>query len=235
MRMPRRALGTRMTPSTGHSFSCANGSSSTARSNGASRIRVRLGTRTPAFAAMAAASLPTMDVSNRPSGNRVSRTRSRSSSLEQVRSVPAHLAKQPVGDGLLDDQDALVRAEHRVVERLAGDQLLGRPLQVGGRVDEHRHVAGTDADRRVAGRVGRAHDTDPTGGEDDVGALVGHQRVDQRDRRRLDDLDHTVRCTGRDRCLSRARGRRRCSTPARAGCGLITTALRVSSASSTLK
>ncbi|CAA9326790.1 MAG: hypothetical protein AVDCRST_MAG29-796 [uncultured Nocardioidaceae bacterium] len=78
VRMPRWAVGTRVTPSTGQSFSCASGSSSTARSNGATRMRVRPGTRTPAFAAIAVALLPTREVSKRPCGNSVSRTRSRS-------------------------------------------------------------------------------------------------------------------------------------------------------------
>ena len=77
--IPRRAVGTRTRPSTGQSFSCASGSSGTTRSNGASRTRVRFGTRRPASAAIQLAALPTKRMSNRPPGNSSSDILSRSS------------------------------------------------------------------------------------------------------------------------------------------------------------
>ena len=74
--MPRLASGTVTMPSTGQSFSRASGSSGTTRSNGASRILVPRGTRTPASAAILAASWPTNLISNRPAGNSTPATRS---------------------------------------------------------------------------------------------------------------------------------------------------------------
>ena len=51
------------------------------------------GTRTPAAAAIQAASLPTNRMSNRPAGNSSPATRSRSAGAEQVGAGPLELAR----------------------------------------------------------------------------------------------------------------------------------------------
>ena len=48
---------------------------------------------------------------------------------------------------------------------------------IGGRIHQHRHVARSDAERRLAARVRGLHDARAAGGENHAGALVLHQRV----------------------------------------------------------
>ncbi len=156
------------------------------------------GTRTPARAAMVAASLPTIEVSNRPPGKTASRTRSRSPSSS--RCAPCRLisrsSRSATASSTMSTLSLVQSTE--LSNALLATSFFAARCEVGGRVDEHRDVARADADGRVAGGVGRADDRDAAGGEDHVGALVGHQRVDQRDRRLLDHLDDAVRRAGGD-------------------------------------
>ena len=64
--------------------------------------------------------------------------------------------------------ELLVRADDAVVERGARDDLVDRLLDVHVAVDDHRHVAGADAERRLARRVGGLHHRAAAGGDDDV-------------------------------------------------------------------
>ena len=66
--MPRRASGTRTSPSSGNSFSRASGSSGTTSENGVTSTRVRGGTRIPDARASVSASLPINSGAIRPSG-----------------------------------------------------------------------------------------------------------------------------------------------------------------------
>ena len=67
---------------------------------------------------------------------------------------------------------------------------VGRFLDVHVAVDDHRHVAGADAERRLARRVGRLHHRAAAGGDDDVDDL--HQLLRRLDRAVLDRLDQVV-------------------------------------------
>ena len=60
--------------------------------------------------------------------------------------------------------------------------------------NENRHVAGPHPDSRRAGAVRGPDHGGAAGRDDQAGPLVGHQRVDQRHRRLVDDLDHAVGC-----------------------------------------
>ena len=62
--------------------------------------------------------------------------------LEQVGAVLGHRPDEPVGDRVDDEDDLLVDADEVVVERGAADDVAGRPLDVGGLVDDGRRVAG---------------------------------------------------------------------------------------------
>ena len=114
----------------------------------------------------------------------------------KMRTLALQMAQQLVGDGILHYQHGFIGAEDRVVERLAGDDPLGRLGQIRRGVDEDRRIAGTDADGRVAGTIGRAHHGRTAGGQDHVHLRLHHQRLDQFDGRLLDHLDHAVGCAG---------------------------------------
>ena len=107
-----------------------------------------------------------------------------------------------LGDRILDDDDALVRAQDRVVEALARNDAPGCRLGIGGCVDEHRHVSGADSDCRVAAAVRGSDHRGAPGGEDDGDPRVGHERVDEGDGRFFDDLDAAIWRTGRDSGLA---------------------------------
>ena len=71
------------------------------------------------------------------------------------------------------------------------DDLLDGVLDVHVAVDDDRHVAGADAERRPAGRVGRLHHRAAAGGDDDVDGL--HQLLRRLDRALPDHLHEVVR------------------------------------------
>ena len=100
-----------------------------------------------------------------------------------MRSVAGQRRAQLRGDGVLGDQHRLVGAQHRVVESLAVDDASGGGLDVGARIHEDRNVARPDTQSRVARRIGGPDHAGAPGRDDDIGAFIGHQRLDQRNRR----------------------------------------------------
>ena len=84
-------------------------------------------------------------------------------------------ASMRVVDRVDDDDAVLRRAAGRVVERLRAHDQFGRARDVGALVDDHRDVAGADAERRRAARVGGAHVGLRAGRDDEV--ALPHQLV----------------------------------------------------------
>ena len=78
-------------------------------------------------------------------------------------------------DRVDDHHRVLRRARGRVVEGFGARDLVRGIRQVGALVDDHRHVAGADADRRRAAAIGRAHVVLRAGADDQVDRL--HQRL----------------------------------------------------------
>ena len=181
------------------------------------------------------ASLPTNRMSKRPPGNSASRDlrparRARAGSAP----CPLELPQQRGGDRLLNDQHRLVGAQDGVVEALAVHDPLAALARSARGVHQHGHVAGPHPDRRVARAVGGAHDRYAPGGDDHAGALVGHQRVDQRHRRLVDHLDDAVGRARRDRRVGQRPGGVGAALPGQRVRAEMTT-FRVISASSALK
>ena len=87
----------------------------------------------------------------------------------------ANAATQRVVHGRDGDHAVLRRARRRVIERLRPRDLRGGGGNVGRLVDDHRHVAGADADRRRAAFVGGAHVVLRPGRDDEI--RLPHQRV----------------------------------------------------------
>ena len=139
---------------------------------------------------------------NLPSGKRCSSSRSRSSAREHVATLPLQLLGKPPRDGGMRDDRGLVGAEDRIVEGLGVGDELRRLRNVGGLVDIGGVVARADADRRIARRIGGAHHRRAAGREDQVDPVGLHDRIDDRQRRLVDHLDHAV---GRACLLRRAR------------------------------
>ena len=90
-----------------------------------------------------------------------------------------------LGDRLVDHDGVLRRAEHAVVEGLAGDDVAHGLLHVRGALDERRRVARADAVRRLAGAVGGSHQAHAAGRQNHRDVAVLHQllRALERDRR----------------------------------------------------
>ena len=86
--------------------------------------------------------------------------------------------------------ELLVRADDAVVERSAGDDLLGGVLKVDVAIDDDRHVAGADAVGRLARGVGGLHHGAAAGRDDDVRGL--HQRLRGLDGAVGDHLDEVL-------------------------------------------
>ena len=118
--------------------------------------------------------------------------------VDDVAALLLQLALELVGHLLLDDHDGLVGAEDRVIERLRFDDVPRGSCDVCRGIHERRHVAGPDADRRIARAIGGAHHGATAGGDDDVGRGVRHQCLDQRNRGLFDNLDAAIGSTGAD-------------------------------------
>ena len=102
------------------------------------------------------------------------------------------------------------RAGGRIVEDLRGADFARRVVEVGGLVDDHRHVAGADADRRRAAGIGAAHIVLRAGGDHQIGRL--HQRLGHvLGGRRRKDLNEVLRQADllqfRAHVIDRAHGR----------------------------
>ena len=88
------------------------------------------------------------------------------------------------------DHAVLRRARRRVIERLRAGDLRRSRGHVGGLVDDHRHVARADADRRRAAFVRGAHVVLRAGRDDEI--RLPHERVGLFARRRRRQLQHQV-------------------------------------------
>lgn len=126
---------------------------------------------------------------------------------EDVGTFAPQCGFETCGGLLLDDEHRLVGAQDGVVEGLARHDAVGRGSDVGGGIDHDWHVAGADPYRGVAAAVGGAHHGGAPGGHDDIDPSVGHQGVDERNRRLLDHLDAAVgRASGDSGLSHRMRG-----------------------------
>ena len=107
----------------------------------------------------------------RPSGKSVSRTAAASSASSTWAPWRSSSRSNCVGAALLDDQRTTRSCTGSSCRSLGVDQPLGGRGEVGGvRRRAPGTLPGPDADRRVAGAVGGAHDRDAAGGQDHVGA-----------------------------------------------------------------
>ena len=86
-------------------------------------------------------------------------------------------------DRLVDDDGVWRRAEHAVIERLAGEDVVGGLADIRARFDVAGRVAGTDAVGRLAGAVGGAHQAHAAGRENhrDLARLHQFLRAFERD------------------------------------------------------
>ena len=116
--------------------------------------------------------------------------------LIRVRRVPDLPGREERLDRVLvklvrREHELLMRADDAVVERRAGDDLLGGVLQVHIAVDDHRNVPGADAVGRLARGVGRLHHRPAACRDHDVGGL--HERLRGLDGPVRDHLDEVFR------------------------------------------
>ena len=95
--------------------------------------------------------------------------------VHEIAALRLELALDVFGDRLVDDHRVLRRAEHPVVERLAGDDVADGLLHVGGPFDERGRVAGADAVGRLARAVRRAHEPHAARRQDHRHVAVLHQ------------------------------------------------------------
>ena len=92
--------------------------------------------------------------------------------------VTALVLELPLGlrlDGLVDDHRVGRRAQHAVVERLAGENVVGGLAHVGARLDVARRVAWPDTVGGLARAVGRAHQAHAAGRENHRDLARPHQ------------------------------------------------------------
>ena len=226
---------TRAKPSTGQSFSRTSFSSGCTRSTGVTRILASGGAETR-LARNDAGVLADHRRVEAVLGEQQLAQHLRSRSGVQTCAPSAFIAaSKRVGDRREGQHRGFIGAEDGIVEGFRGDDALGRELQVGAVVDQHRRIAGPDPDSRIAGAIGRLDDRRSAGRDDEIDAFVADDLLDQRDARFVQHLDDAVRRAGRLRRLGQgARGIRR-SRPWRPGCGLRMIALRVIKARSVLK
>ena len=105
--------------------------------------------------------------------------RSASAARQEVAAAGAEGRAQRRRDRAVDDHRVGRRAQHAVVEGLAGEDVVGGLGDVGRRLDVARRVARADAVGRLAGRVGGAHQArarrwrgSPTTSRADISACV---------------------------------------------------------------
>ena len=186
----------------------------------ATSTRVLGGTRIPAARASVAASLPiSSDVDAAVGIERVAHARrlARRSSTW----APCALSSRSKASATRSSTIATDSLVHRIElsNALESARRSAAAATSAVAIDQRRHVAGADADRRVARAVGGANDRGAAGGHDHVGAGVGHQRLDQRDRRLLDHLQAAVGRARRDRGLGESTRTASAAPRGRAGAG----------------
>ena len=96
--------------------------------------------------------------------------------LEEVAAAIRKLLLDRVVDLIIDDDALFRRANHAVVERLRVDNGRNRKLDVAGSVHNDWRVARTDAERRLAGAVGRLNHRRTASCENAVRLLHEHLR-----------------------------------------------------------
>ena len=203
-----RRRSARSTASTGQSFSRVSGSCRPTEGTSTRMIEVSSGTVKPACSAIHTGLWPTTAGLSfapehaMPSAASAPKS-SRSSAAFSVGVAPVGVQRGELGHGrvvdrLVEDDGLLGGADHAVVERLGEHDVVDRAPELGGALDEGRHVAGADAEGGLAAGVGGLDHGVAAGGQDERDVGVVHQRVGHRDRR-------AARSTG---CSARARRRR---------------------------
>ena len=114
--------------------------------------------------------------------------------LEEVAATGLELGLDGIVDVGKDGHGLLGGADHTVIEGLRVDDRVDGELDVGGRVDDDRGVAGADAQGRGAGGIGGVDHARATGGEDDVG--VAHELVGELEGRDGDPVDDALGGSG---------------------------------------
>ena len=194
------------------------------------------GTRTPALAAMSAASLPTMRRVEAAAGeDRVAHPVALVG--RRARSAPCRSISRRNRSATASSTISTLSLVHRIElsKALLATSFSAARLQVGGGVDEHGHVAGADADRRVA-RASRPRAppaTPPVARMTSVRSSVISASISG-----IDGSSTTWTTPSGAPAATAASPSTRAASAQHSlanGCGLTTTALRVSSASSTLK
>ncbi len=113
--------------------------------------------------------------------------------LEEIAAVVGHDLLKLRCDLLVDDGRLLGGADHAVVEGLGEDQVVAGALDVHILVDVAGHVAGADAERRLAAGVGALDHAGAAGGQNHRNAGMVHQSAGRLDRGVLDPLNAPFR------------------------------------------
>ena len=106
-----------------------------------------------------------------------------------MRSCALELAPQGLIGLLKGDGHRFIGAQDGVVEGLRLDDETSGLLGVGIGCNEHRRIAGPDADGGVGGGIGRAHHGGATCRQDHIGLGRTHELIDQRQGGPVDHLD----------------------------------------------
>ena len=123
------------------------------------------------------------------------------SRVHEVGALRLEFALHLFGDRLVDDRGVFGGAEHAVVERLAGDDVVDGLLHVRRPLDERRRVARPDAIRRFARAVRRADQSHPARRENHRDVALLHQLLRAFERHRRHPVDATGRSAGAARRL----------------------------------
>ena len=98
-------------------------------------------------------------------------------------------AENPVAQRGFRHQRLLARADRPEIEAFTGNHLGDGFFQVGRGIHQHRNVARSHPERRLAAGIGGLHHARAAGGQDHGGALVPHQGAGGFERGVIDALD----------------------------------------------
>jgi hypothetical protein len=116
-----------------------------------------------------------------------------------MRTLREELALDLIGNRRIDDDRIFGRAQHPVVERLAGDDVVDGLLHHCRPLDERRRIAGADAVRRLARTVGSANQTHAAGRQNHGDVALLHQFLRPLERHGRHPVDRTGRRAGAPR------------------------------------